>query len=290
MLISHPSSQVYVRATYSVVEALGPTAAAAIRVGGSLPEGTILAETNPTVALALLLPKQPLESLPSRKRARLVDGRSVRAKTDWYWRIGAGQSIAEALGCSAVASELDHERVAALTCLALAKQLVGASVDGSRAIALGDENGIYLASAQHDRSWSEDLLPVGLRSGAPAPGSRSAIATREFRQMEIATPAEYDGLDADSDRGDDVDLLLCDAGGAWVQHNPWLADLDKPLTVEVIDQPSLVLRLEPAAQHSRSGQWKVSPTAESLAKQLGHPLPLATSTAFSIRGRIGRAE
>ncbi len=188
MLMSHPSSKVYVRATYSVVEALGPTAPAAIWTGGPLPDGTILVETNPTVALALLLPKQPIESLPSRKRARLVDGRSVRAKSDWYWRIGAGQCIADALGCSAAAGELDHERVAALTCLALAKQLVSACVDGSTAIALGDESGIYLASARHDSSWSADLPPVGVRAGTREPVSRSAVAGGAFEQLEIATP------------------------------------------------------------------------------------------------------
>lgn len=134
--ISHPSGEIFVRTTYAVVDALGPEARASIWVGGSLPDGLVLAETNPTVALAMVLPQQPVDTIPTRSRPRLFNERSVRAKSDWYWRLGGGTIVAEALGCPIAAKEMDHERVAALTCLALARQFAGGSLDGSDVLAV----------------------------------------------------------------------------------------------------------------------------------------------------------
>jgi hypothetical protein len=155
MPVSHKSSEKFIGATYELLGALAPWQAC---ISGKTPRpGIIVIETNPTVALAVMMPRVPLNHIASRGRPLLHRGEFIGAKSDWYWRNGAGRQVARALAlgdaCAQIAHETDHELCAALTCLALAHQFANCACDRSGAIALGDENGIYLLPAEIDRTW-----------------------------------------------------------------------------------------------------------------------------------------
>jgi hypothetical protein len=168
-VIEAGSTKPFLDATYAVISALG---SASLWFGAEpFPSGgAVHAETNPTVALALMIEQQPVSSLPSRSRPLPVPNsvREVRAKSDWYWALGGRTAVASALSVECQA-ERDHERVAALTCLSLAAQLAGEARDGTRAIAIGDPQGIYVVPEQHappgqrtsrqyaDELWREKL-------------------------------------------------------------------------------------------------------------------------------------
>ena len=91
---------------------------------GPLPSrGVVVVETDPTTVDGSALSMADQKSLPTRSvPRRLSDGTVVRAKSDWYWRSGAGELAAEMLDAPAVRHEFDHERVAGLWCLALAHE------------------------------------------------------------------------------------------------------------------------------------------------------------------------
>ncbi len=62
--------------------------------------GAVHVETHPTVALAMMLEQQSVATLPSRSTPRTLpnSARRVRAKSDWYWALGAGGAVSGALG------------------------------------------------------------------------------------------------------------------------------------------------------------------------------------------------
>jgi hypothetical protein len=133
-------------------------------LGGALPtDGLVVAETNPTPAMALLLPQQDITSLPSRRQPKSVGGTRIRAKSDWYWRLGAGQYVAQLLDDASIAAEVNHERVAGLFALALAWAM--AHDAGGSVAALGDANGVYVVPSDIDETWREDVGRVGVVHG-----------------------------------------------------------------------------------------------------------------------------
>ena len=144
----------FLDATYEVMEALGEHASRAVWIGNTpiTEESMAVVETNPTMVLAVLVPQQAPDTLPTRHRSRVWDGRTFRSKSDWYWHLGANKKVAKILGCTDVARQLDHEKVAALTCLAVAKELAG----GGRA-RVGGDDGIYAFLREADASWEETL-------------------------------------------------------------------------------------------------------------------------------------
>ncbi|MEK7752861.1 MAG: hypothetical protein AAB654_13150, partial [Acidobacteriota bacterium] len=73
--ITHPSSKDFINATYELLDALGPWE---VRIPGKVPRpGITVIETNPTVALALMMPHVPLDQIASRKRPLLHDGELI---------------------------------------------------------------------------------------------------------------------------------------------------------------------------------------------------------------------
>jgi hypothetical protein len=281
MLISHPSSKPFIEATYRAVDALGPLARAASWFGGDVAENRlVVVETHPTVGLCLLLPQQDRSTLPSRKRARLLpDGSAVRAKSDWYWAIGANDHVARALGAPSVAAEDDHELVAALYCLAVAHQLAGCAGDGTRSAAIGDGHGVYAIPASIDESWVPAIERVGIAGGrlVPAKGSYDSRLIEGAKLVEVVSanaPEEPQAtlVDTSVDIGDELDLYLNDNGGVWTKHNWWLRGQNDPLDLESVGM-GMGIRLEPAATNSESGQWKATPTTLQIARAHGFSAP-----------------
>jgi hypothetical protein len=66
-------------------------------------------------------PPRDKKNLPSRKRPLITDNQTFRAKSGWYWHIGAWQRVTEFLDSPGVALQTHHERVAGLNCLAVAE-------------------------------------------------------------------------------------------------------------------------------------------------------------------------
>ena len=157
----------YTALTEDIVKRLRPQNAAITRWSGRRPlpvGGLVVAETNPTAALALMVRRAgSWTSLPSYKRPQRFRGRTFRRKSDWYWTKGGATQVAAALGAPKVASARDHDVVAALTCLALAAQLAGTSANGIGAQAIGNPavplNGVYVISASVGHGWQAATRP-----------------------------------------------------------------------------------------------------------------------------------
>ena len=305
MPVSHPSSAQYLDATYAVLEALGMSHD--VWAGGPIPdEGPVVAETNPTVALALLTAQQPIARLPSRRFARALpvngESRLIRAKSDWYWEIGGDQVVSGHLTRDGLLPEHDHERIAALTCLGIA-----AALQDKAALAIGDEHGIYAVFPTYDMSWESDVRRVGIRHGTGAPCHRPALAGIDA-QVPVVPVAVVESTrdagrtpldDLDLDGGDEVDLLLCDSGGVNEKHNPWLAGCLPALGLRTLGDRGQVISLDHGPGRPRNpDQWIASPKTDEIRKLLrpslansGHdferPLSLENSLALRVCLDVG---
>jgi hypothetical protein len=283
MPVEQADSRIFIDATYRVIEALGSSSP---WFGGPVPpKGMVVAETNPSVVLAMMVPQQSPATLPSRSRAfRLDDGRTIRAKSDWYWAIGGSDRVGRVLGIDA-ASETDHELVAALTCLSLAAQLAGLALDGTSVIAIGDEEGIYVAPGTIDRSWREGVDGIvhygaavfeDLTCHIPAYQQVSSVVVRDGEQV----PVEVHALDV----GEIADLLVCDGGGVWERHNHWLRKLSPPLLLRTIspNHEPLDIRMRHGRAHESNGQWTPEPSAAGIARHFDHDGMLSRSNRFTV--------
>lgn len=288
--ISHPSSATFISATYEILNTLGEWSA---WIGGPKPvSGITLIETNPTVAVAMMMPRVGLGQIASRKRPLPVDGVLITAKSDWYWRNGAGRQVARALAAGGalenIARETDHELCAALTCLALAHQFAGAAADKTRAVVVGDEDGVYLLPAGVDVTWRDHLEAstwgaefrmatngafefVDHSGECARTWGRLDLAAEESPQSEHSWGEDPGGLPdvAEAAKGEGVTLILADGGGVWEKHNAWLNDLPSPICVTPLAQPDLQIRLEHAQNYRNSGQWVLRPRAEQVARMTG---------------------
>lgn len=315
--LSHPSAGPFIEATEEVIDALGGRDFCWFgesQVYSNRPSAMVIAETNPTVALALMLKQQDHATLPSRTRARQFRNKDawIRAKSDWYWQIGGGRSVARSLpseASSRVKGERDHERVAALVCVSLATQLAQESRDFSKAITIGNRaEGIYVVSQNIDETWSGLVNSKHPKGISGLDGERYCSRTEPvFGCDEIALRAysanvETSGVSAEDypefheDRGDFVDLVLNDDGGVWRQRNPWLEDVGSPLCLEFGGGEHgrgvlRSLRIEHADGYAGSGQWRsvggVGPSIDDFAKACGHDGELSDRNPIVVRVRIG---
>jgi hypothetical protein len=218
-------------------------------------------ETHPTVGLALLLPPQDVGSLPSRKRPRRLrqKGPWVRAKSDWYWQLGAGRWVAEEMACPTVASQTHHERVAGLYCLAVARRMSAHRPEVPTVAAVGGPDGVYVVPSVVDRGWEHGLRRVGVHAGAllPQDQARFVAALRERPAVAASGPPNTGSQEIDSDaveKGDVATLILNDNGGIWEKHNDWLIGLPSPVYVRTEDEHRQTIRIE---QAKGVGQWRV---------------------------------
>ena len=164
--ITHGTGLRLSQVTAQILRSLDEFVAVRPWLGGALPnDGLVVAETNPTPAMALLLPQQDIPSLPSRRQPKSVGGTRIRAKSDWYWRLGGGQYAARLLDDASIAAEVNHERVAGLFALALAWAMAYEAGDGGSVTALGDANGVYIVPSEIDETWREDVCRVGVVYG-----------------------------------------------------------------------------------------------------------------------------
>jgi hypothetical protein len=276
--ISHPSSIPFIAATYQLLAALGQNVFVWTR--GEQPQtGITVIETNPTVALAVLMPRVGVEQIPARGRPLPFGGGLVTAKSDWYWRIGAGRQVARSLATGKAFEEIrnttDHELCAALTCLALAHQFSDNACDGSKAIAIGDCDGIYLLPADLDQSWEQGFCPLShgrATFGDHASQLGNAMENSPVQNDPILEGAQSNHPVPDPEQcelanGDCCTLVLADNGGVWEKHNPWLCDLADSVRLALADKADYTIRLRRAAMSGASGQWRISPSARAVARQ-----------------------
>lgn len=257
--VEHKSSALYLDATYAIVDSFAHAGSFSVQVAGQrAANGLTLAETHPTVALAVLAQRAPKDQVPSRKNPVLIEKRSVGAKSDFYWIIGGRSRVQSALG-SPVGKERDHELVAGLVCLMISAQLAGTASDGSHAEPHGNPaQGVYFLPDP----WHQDWLD---RSETRLDGVQSkVVAVRKTRQSMSADQENLDSNDLDA--GDRVILTLCDNGGIWEKHNSWLSGIEGDcFYFRLIDSDTLI-ELNRAGG---SGQWTSRPTPLDLARQFG---------------------
>lgn len=262
------AGQQYVDATYQIVQPFLDAGPVTPWLGKTPRGGLTVGETHPTVGLAMLLPQLDICTLPSRRRPFRVpaDGnRLVNAKSDWYWMRGAGTIIAEILGSPASAAEMDHERRAALFCLAVA-----CSLSGNEAISIGlahardniDRTGAYILPANVHEDWRLDVQRVGVAHGAPSFTHETRLVdldyepspTRRTNTVAIQDhdlPANVDADEMELPFGQQT-LYLRDFGGIWEQHNPWLSKCDAVTKLKALDGR----REEISLRRARGkGQW-----------------------------------
>lgn len=241
----------------------------------------VYAETHPTVGLALLAPPQDRTTLPSKNRPLRTDRKTFRAKSDWYWRIGARERIAKALHSTQVENETHHERVAALYCLAVAGALAHHLKEPPKVAAIGGDDGVYVILPDVHGEWEAPLRNVGIQGGDLHPREFSVQTPEVVPVNLLPTPTpdeptedpEFSGADDLEFKGDRQKLVLTDNGGFWQKHNDWLVDLDEPVCVKTVDQNQIV-RLKLAVNGRSSGQW-VS------VEEGTRSLPLAQARGFT---------
>lgn len=291
------SGQTYVNATDRIVEKFGARAGRTSPwLGGESSLGEFrFAETHPTIGLATMIPQQNVAGLPTRARPRLfrIEGGSlpIRAKSDWYWRIGAGLRIENVVGCVGVHEETNHERIAGLFCLAVAMQLSSMSADNSTAVVIGRDDGVYVIPAAIDRTWVNDVNPLVF-------GDRATLQPVQANTLPSNAPTDenYSGDDLpcgedDSNRGDDETLLLRldDNGGVATARNPWLDGANNPVRLTPTDgympfQPACI-ELTPFINNDH--QWRSKPTTYALANARGFDGPyLSANNGITILVRL----
>lgn len=231
----------------------------------------VFAETNPTVAMAVMLPPQEPTTLPSRKRRLRRPNRedgSVNAKSDWYWQIGVANRAAAVVGSAQVSRERNHERVAGLFCLMLAQMMRQSSgAVCPEVIALGDNDGVYAMPRELGAGWENDVTRVGINldnAGCVLRFPNQAAAAGVVAAL-VSDHADADNEALDSTGGDEVQLFLCDNGSVWEKHNDWLEGVNGPVRVSVPAPGGAILVTLTRAQGS--GQWMCGPTPLNLARQ-----------------------
>jgi len=208
----------------------------------------IVCETHPTVGLALCLPKQDPESLPTRKTARALPGTGfmIRAKSDWYWRLGAGKVVAEKAfdGNVMIANEVNHERVAGLYCLAVANAI---GHHPASVLICGTKEGNYVFLDHTDESWAADVegtkayrdpiarnpsCAVGPTAASPL---RTAVGVDPAAELVRHDDRQSECFEDDFDDFEDTVLVLADNGGVWERHNDWLNGHEEIITLVTLD-------------------------------------------------------
>ncbi|MEZ5124910.1 MAG: hypothetical protein R2826_01490 [Thermoleophilia bacterium] len=261
---------------------------------GALPsQGLIVMETNPTTSMAVAFSMADHGSLPTRSAPRrLSDGTLVRAKSDWYWRSGAGELCAEMLATPAVRNEYDHERVAGLWCLALAREV---EASGGAAL-IGDEHGAYLVGSV-DPSWVADVQRVGIRWGEIQLVPRSLAAPDSTPKHLVPVPALHtplpamsaltgEGPDDDALRGDMVRVHFTDVGGLTRKANGWLDTVDMPCRLRLRGKTTLDVTVTPFAPPNHRSQFRVIPSIGQVLRAWGGPKTLSISEDLLVLGQV----
>lgn len=242
-------------------------------LGGPLPEdGLVVAETNPTPAMALLLPQQEIDTLPSRSRRKYLGDAPITAKSDWYWRLGAGGYAARVLREPTIAEEENHERIAGLFSLALAATIADGGAGAPGVVALGDGNGVYVVPGDIDESWAPDVQRIGVAHGKPRfgrtpPAPAAAATLRGAQDLPVASSPPRDTATPTDERSQDaVTVVLNDNGGLNVRANPWLQQVDIPCCLQGPADASFTVV---DAFDGTDQMYKIAPTALQLATRLG---------------------
>jgi len=291
--INNGMGRTYVNATYQVAETLGDHVIPWVK--GAFDTAMVVAETNPTVGLALLNHKYDVNKLPSRKRpllppSNLKAARAIRAKSDFYWQAGGNYQCATLLECATVAKEQNHENVAGLYCLAVASALCS-----NQAISCGDsKSGVYVFPNGVHPDWHSDLRP-GLVYGEIqnaceppslfdfAPWIRANDASNEATTSSSDKQIDCDVTEELALKGNRETLLLCDNGGVWERHNDWLEGAAGPARVRCVENNIDVT----LARANASTQWKSDPTTLSLARKHGAQIDhLSSDDCVSIEVEI----
>jgi hypothetical protein len=266
--------QTYVRATYQVAECLAIPITPWVE--GPVDSSFVIAETNPTVGLALINRKYAVNKIPSRKRPLVPpsskpDERAIRAKSDFYWRIGANMVCGDILRSTSVAAERNHENVAGLYCLAVASAL-----SAGNAISFGDKQaGVYVFPNTINVDWHADLAKVGIVSGSVQSLQTRAqdidfdswcptvVLPKKSTEAPITLEASNDQFNEDLSIDDNNEiLLLCDNGSVWQQHNDWLEGVSGPVTLQCLATGEAIELVRARG----AGQWTANPTTLSIAK------------------------
>jgi hypothetical protein len=261
--IAHGSGLMLSRTSARILRLLDGTIPVRPWLGGPLPsDGLAVVETNPTPALAMLLPQQDVATLPSRGHPKYVDGRLISAKSDWYWRLGAGAYAARVLRDESIALDTNHERVAGLFALALASELTR----GEAAVAaLGDKDGIYLVAANIDQTWRADVERIGIAHGQVKFVRHQVVELKATNVQTLEVPNAKADETILEGTDDSVLVVLNDNGGLNVAANPWLDEVSVPCQLEAAN---LSFTVE-AAFHGRKDMFRITPSAKALAKRLG---------------------
>jgi hypothetical protein len=158
-----------VTATYQIIAALKGTLIPTPIFSPAVPAalGPLIAEVNPTVGMAWLVQQVAnCKQIPSRSTPVLQNGRLYRAKSDYYWSIGARATVATVLGCPAVANVLHHEQEASLYALAVATALAQPGLHGSHVFCIGkqsgNDGGVYHLLGPIHASWAAENRRIGL--------------------------------------------------------------------------------------------------------------------------------
>ena len=225
-------------------------------------------ETNPTVGLGLMLPPQDINNLPSRNNRRLVRGRLISAKSDFYWVEGANDIVAKLLDTPDINhfNEVNHEIVATLYCLCSAR-----AIKLSRHISIGNDNGIYNFPCQIDADWSAIIA-----------NRINADNNIDIVSGQFCNNSEEENF---SVNGDDVDLILNDNGAIWEKHNTWLLTCDNEVEVETLNFNIPIIRF--IKSDNNNYLWTCDPTPLALARQFQPDLNhLSNKNFITIRCRL----
>lgn len=259
----------------------------------------LIAETHPTVGLALFNRKYEVNELPSRKRPLVPPSEqkqksAIRAKSDFYWRIGGNKQCESILECIGISEERDHERVAALYCLAVA-----VSLSNGRATAVGKkESGVYVFPQRFHKDWIEDIKSIGVMGNDPLElmDVANTDCFTNWKSAHVATTVPANGstnLEEENDNASDPEqpgdvgwLLLNDNGGVHEKHNSWLTNFSSCVQVRLIKR-----NLEATLIKANSPrQWKIdskSDKALGIAKQYGFVFDhLSNANALSIEFEV----
>lgn len=169
--------------------------------------------------------------------------------------------------------------------MSVGEQLSGQALDGGSALAIGGRDGIYVLPSRRNTDWKELLEPQIYYGALDSRSEDQPLAPEwntppKFEDVSHGDKPPTEPLEEEprqdlTAQAGSLLLRLTDTGGLHATANPWLRGLSGAVIISAA-------RIGRIALIEGSSGWKLQPTAASIARAVGFPLPLSKTRPLEI--------